>query len=59
MRFVLGVMLVAGLAACGADGEPVTPTRDATITISNHGVSAHTSVGVRQGPLSVSLGLGL
>ena len=47
------------LAACGADGEPVTPTRDATVTISNNGVSAHTSVGLRQGPLSVTLGLGL
>jgi len=59
MRVALALMFLAALAACGADGEPVTPTRDATITVSDHGVSAHTSVGVRQGPFSVNLGLGL
>ena len=59
MRLACAWVVLVGVAACGADGEPVTPTRDATITISNHGVSAHTSVGVRQGPLSLRLGLGL
>lgn len=59
MRRGIIVIAVLGLAACGADGEPVHPTRDATITLSDTGVSARTRFGVRQGPFSVSLGLSL
>ena len=59
MKRAMVLLALAALTACGADGEPVTPTRDATITMSNHGISAQTNVGLRQGPLSVSLGLGL
>ncbi|NNK15522.1 MAG: hypothetical protein HKP51_01305 [Sulfitobacter sp.] len=59
MRWVLTVLITAGVAACGADGEPVTPTRDATITLSDNGMSAHTRVGVSKGPLTVMLGVGL
>lgn len=59
MRWMVSGVLVMGLLACGADGEPVQPTRDATISISEHGVSGVARVGVRQGPVSISLGLGL
>lgn len=59
MKWALGSLLVLVLAACGADGEPVTPTRDATITLSDHGMSGAARVGVSQGPVTVTLGLGL
>lgn len=59
MKALAALALICALAACGADGEPQTPTRDATITLSDSGVSARARVGVRQGPLQVTLGLGL
>lgn len=59
MRWAGASLLLLMLAACGADGEPVTPTRDATITLSDHGVSGVARVGVNQGPVTVTLGLGL
>lgn len=59
MRWLCAFVLGSALAACGADGEPVTPTRDATITLSDSGLSGVTRVGVHQGPVTVTLGLGL
>lgn len=59
MKRLLALMLVATLAACGADGEPVTPTAQTTITGSSSGVQVAQRVGVRRGPLSVTLGLGV
>jgi hypothetical protein len=59
MKWLLIAALLTGLAACGADGEPVQPTRDATITISDSGVSGIARLGLRQGPVAISLGLGL
>ncbi|MFD2740382.1 hypothetical protein ACFSUD_12415 [Sulfitobacter aestuarii] len=58
LRIALIPTLLA-LAACGVDGEPVRPTGAAQVTISSGGVSAATRVGLRQGPVSLSLGLGL
>ncbi len=51
--------LLLVLGACGADGEPVTPTRDATITLSDAGLSGGIRIGAQQGPVTVSLGVGL
>jgi hypothetical protein len=59
MRWLWSGAVLIGLAGCGADGEPVQPTRDATITISQNGLSGVARVGVRQGPVAISLGLGL
>lgn len=57
MRWIAGAVLTALLTGCGADGEPIPPTRDATITLTDSGASLRTRVS--QGPVSVSLGLGL
>ena len=57
-RSVAALMLLA-LAACGADGEPVKPRVNGTVTLSNTGVSAGTSVSVGRGPFGLGLGLGL
>jgi hypothetical protein len=59
MRWVLALVLGATLAGCGADGEPVQPTRNATISVTPNGVAASGQVGARQGPVSVTFGLGL
>lgn len=58
MRWVLGVTLGLSMSACGADGEPVQPTRNATITLSDNGIGATGQVGVQKGPVSITLGLG-
>lgn len=58
MRWFSVLMVVGCVAACGADGEPVQPTRNASVTLSNSGVSGDTNLGVTQGPVSLSLGLG-
>ncbi len=47
------------VAACGTDGEPIYPTASSEVSLSNHGVSVGTRVAATQGPLTVSLGLGL
>ncbi|WP_081780997.1 hypothetical protein [Sulfitobacter noctilucae] len=59
MRWILAMGLGTLCAACGADGEPVQPTRNATITLSDAGVSGGLGLGMTQGPVSVSVGLGL
>lgn len=59
MRLILTMTFGALLAGCGADGEPVQPTRNATITLSDYGIGAVGHVGLRKGPFSVNLGVGL
>jgi len=55
-KWMLSLTAIAVLAACGVDGEPVQPSLNAGIGISNSGVHALGGVGVHQGPLSLYLG---
>lgn len=59
MKVWLAVAVALSVAACGADGEPVQPTGGAIVTLSSSGIGLGTHVGLRQGPFSVGLGLGL
>lgn len=59
MKLVLITFVGLGLAACGVDGEPVYPTTNNVVTLSNNGISANTNLAVTQGPLTVSVGVGL
>jgi len=59
MKWIILAIGLMGLVACGADGEPVQPTRDATIVLSDKGIGGVARVGLHQGPLSVSIGVGL
>ncbi|MEO0370161.1 MAG: hypothetical protein AAF231_01770 [Pseudomonadota bacterium] len=59
MTRILAFVSVTLLAACGADGDPVTPTMNTNIGIGSNGVSVGTSVGMKKGPVSVGVGLGL
>lgn len=55
-RFAVSAALLALLAACGADGEPVQPTLNAGLTLSNSGVHANGGIGLHQGPVSLFFG---
>lgn len=59
MRIITALLSAAVLAACGADGEPVQPSVNSTVTLSSSGVHAGTSLGLRQGPVAMTMGLGL
>lgn len=56
-RLIALVGLAALLGACGADGEPVTPTTNIGIGVSSSGVSAGANVGVQAGPFNINLGV--
>ncbi len=57
MRVLPLILLLGGLAGCGADGEPVQPTLNAGISISPGGITPNVGVGLRQGPFSILFGL--
>lgn len=59
MRTAIFVIVTLALASCGADGEPVYPHASTHIGVSNNGAYVGTRVAARQGPLTVSLGVGL
>ncbi|MEP2718542.1 hypothetical protein [Pseudophaeobacter sp.] len=57
MLKVIGVALLgAGLSACGVDGEPVRPSVNAGVGVSNSGVHAGGTVGLHKGPVNIFLG---
>lgn len=56
MRIIIALGFGVFLAACGADGEPVTPTMNGNIGLSNHGVYGSASIGVYDGPVSITIG---
>jgi hypothetical protein len=59
MRTAIFVFIALALASCGVDGEPFYPQASTQIGVSNNGAYVGTRLASRQGPLSVSLGVGL
>ncbi|MGB7241383.1 MAG: hypothetical protein WBC93_04750 [Sulfitobacter sp.] len=57
MTRAIAILALATLTACGADGEPVRPSVNGSVSVSNHGVHTGASVGLSKGPLSIFLGL--
>jgi len=55
MKIILGLMLAALLAGCGADGAPLTPTAGVGISVGPGGVSLNCSVGGTNGTVTVSV----
>jgi len=41
------------LAACGADGPPIRPSVNTTVSVGSEGVRTSTGVSVRSGPVTV------
>lgn len=56
MKRIGALALLALLGACGADGEPVQPSLNAGVGISQSGISTFGSVGLSQGPVSLFVG---
>ena len=56
VRLVMAFAALAVLAACGADGEPVTPVAAATISTGPGGTYVSGGVGVSTGPVSIWVG---
>ncbi len=56
MKRPIAVLAFLALAACGADGEPIQPTANLNIGVGSGGVHTGASVGLRKGPLGISLG---
>ncbi|MFK7746594.1 MAG: hypothetical protein AB8B47_16180 [Roseobacter sp.] len=57
MKRAVLILSLLGLAACGADGEPVRPSVSGGVTINQNGVYPSVGVGVAKGPLSLFLNL--
>lgn len=55
-RLVLALGAALLLAACGVDGEPVRPSANVGVGVSNSGVHAGGSVGLHKGPFNIFLG---
>ncbi|NRB20850.1 MAG: hypothetical protein HRU33_25780 [Rhodobacteraceae bacterium] len=55
-KWILSAIAVVVLSACGVDGEPVQPSLNAGVGISDSGVYAGGSLGLHKGPLSLYLG---
>jgi hypothetical protein len=56
MSLIGAAVLLASLSACGVDGEPVRPSLNAGVGVSNNGVHAGGSVGLHKGPFNIFLG---
>ncbi|MGJ8603602.1 MAG: hypothetical protein ACSHXH_05695 [Marivita sp.] len=52
IRAVL-IAAIFALAACGADGPPITPSVNTTVSVGSEGVRTSTGVTVRSGPVTV------
>ncbi|OUS38276.1 hypothetical protein A9Q94_02960 [Rhodobacterales bacterium 56_14_T64] len=55
-KWILTLMAVAIVSACGVDGEPVQPSLNAGVSVSNSGVHARGGVGLNKGPFGLYLG---
>jgi predicted small lipoprotein YifL len=56
MKRIALILTVAGLAACGADGPPMTPSANVGLSVGSDGVSTGASVGASNGTFSVGVG---
>jgi len=57
MRVLVAMGLIAVLASCGAQSEPIRPNAKLGLNIDSNGVTPSASVGARSGPLSIGLDL--
>ncbi|MEM7295365.1 MAG: hypothetical protein AAF330_01870 [Pseudomonadota bacterium] len=57
MKGLTAIVLLALVAACGADGPPIRPTADIGVSIGSDGVSTTTNFRAKVGPVSVDVAL--
>ena len=51
IRVILALSICGFFAACGVDGDPEQPTKNATIVLSGNG-GVYGGIGLHQGPVS-------
>lgn len=56
MKRLLILPLLALVAACGADGEPVQPSATLNVGVGSGGVHAGGTIGASRGPVSIFVG---
>lgn len=56
MKRMTAIGLVALIAGCGVDGEPVRPQAAATLTFASSGAHVGGVVGIGRGPLTLLWG---
>jgi len=59
MKHALAALVLAMLAGCGVDGEPVAPSMNAHVGAGPGGLSGSAGVTLKKGPFSVGWGAGL
>lgn len=47
------ILAVVALTGCGADGPPITPSVNTTVSVGSEGVRTSTGVTVSSGPVTV------
>ena len=47
------IIAVFALTACGADGPPITPSVNTTVSVGSDGVRTSTGVTLKRGPVMV------
>ncbi len=57
MKQIAVILLLAGLAGCGADGAPMRPNANLGLSVGTGGVSTSASVGASNGTVSVGVGI--
>ena len=53
MKVITMIAGLALLAACGADGPPITPSFNTTVSVGSEGVRSSTGVTLSSGPVTV------
>lgn len=56
MKQIIVVIALAGLAGCGANGAPFTPTGNSGLSVGPNGVTPTTTIGATNGPVTISIG---
>ena len=59
MKRLLGVLALAALAGCGADGEPIRPTAQASVGVGDRGVSGSVGTTLSRGNVRIGVGASL
>lgn len=57
MKYLMPLGLIAVLASCGAQSDPLRPTANFGLSIGSDGVQPSAQIGATNGPVSVSVGL--
>ncbi len=57
MKQIVLIIMVAGLAGCGADGEPMRPNASVGVSVGSNGTNTNATVGASNGTFSVGIGL--